>query len=162
MGDFLLSILGYNRDDILIYTRHVEGSRFKVGTPVSVSYPNPHRVPSIGYYRIYGKIYSTDAIRKLIDTQDSNIIDQDLVITPMHKHHRDKEMYEKVANGRSHRELAREYGWHHGAISLAVTRYRNWLTATTPTETTTPPLVPRLPTAEQRAKIDDMLANWGN
>jgi hypothetical protein len=80
----------------------------------------------------------------------------------MHKHHRDKEMYEKVANGRNPRDLAREYEWHHGAISLAVQRYKNWLTASVPTPTTTPPLVPKSQTPEGKAFVEDMLANWGD
>ena len=162
MGDFLLSVLGYNADEELIYIRHLPYSSFKVGDKVRISYPNPNRVPSVGYYRIYGAHYGVDMIRELIRTQDSNVVDRNMTSTPMLKHLRDKEMYEKVASGKTFKVVGNEYKWHQNAVRLAVDRHRNWIHATSPTPTTTPPLVPKSQTPEGRAFVEDMLANWGD
>jgi len=161
MGDLLLSILGFDADNVLIYTRHLPYSSFKVGDKVRISYPNPNRVPSVGYYRIYDEHYGIEAIRELILTQDSNVIDRNMVSTPMLKHLRDKEMYEKIASGQTFKEVGKEYKWHQNAVRLAIKRHANWLHADTPTTTVTPPLVPTPLTQEQRdAKVVDLLANW--
>jgi hypothetical protein len=164
MGDFLLSILGFNEDNNLCYTRHVSGSHFNEGDEVSISYPNPNRVPLVGYYRIYGQAYSTEVIRKLIDTQDANLIDRDLVISPMHKHHRDKEIFMAAAMGRNVRVLAKQYGWHHGAISLAVERYQAWQNASPDYavwDKHNPPVITITPEQEEKAKkIALLMSDW--
>ena len=119
-------------------------------------------MPLVGYYRIHGNMYAIEAIRKLIDTQDANIIDQDLTTSPMHKHHRDKEMYMAAAMGRNVRHIAKQYGWHHGAVSLAVERFRAWQDASPDyaiwDKSKAP--APEPVSAEHQQKIDKVLSVW--
>lgn len=140
MGEFLLSILGINAKDQIIYTRIIKHAKYKIGEPVSFYYP--HGIDQKGYYRIYNCAYDEDMLRELIATQDPNVVDMDL-FTRYQKERRDEDIYHAMAAGEDAKSIAYRLDWIVPAVNEAVNRH-----------------MARTRSEKQQSKIKQVLDNW--
>jgi hypothetical protein len=162
MGEFLLSILGFNEANELVYKRRVHRANFKVNQPVAIAYPNPKRKTTARYYRIYNRFYAVDVLHELVRSQDPNVIDQN-GYTPKHREYEDANMMADVSQGKSYEEIGEFYGWHPEAVKLALVRHKNRqyaLRQATPTLDDDERLPTPNLTEEQIAKRAELLAQW--
>jgi hypothetical protein len=168
MGEFLLSLLTFDHDGTVVFTKHLKGSRYKAGDAVPFVYPNQDRKTKRFYYRILEKFYEPNLIIELLKTQDPNLIDNDGFI-PYQRILRGKDMYNLTLNHHSFEEIAVQYGWNKHAVEYAISQYRKWqakederahLEAEDALIDDEPKLSPEQLTAEQIAKREALLAQW--
>ena len=181
MGEFLLSLLGFDHDGTVIYTRRLKGARKGVGDVVPFVYPNPNRKTKRMYYRILEKFYEPELIIELLKTQNPNVIDQDGKVE-YQRRLQGKDMYNLAATGHSFQQIAMQYGgWHVLAVDYAINRYKNWAKEQAKVEAESKPeprievadmstlayydpddqhIAPEQLTDEQIAKRDALLAQW--
>lgn len=120
MGEFLLSILGFNDAREIIYTRMTRNARYKLHERVGIYYPHgKHNKP---YLRIYGKAYDHETITLLLESQDPNVIDRDS-FSRYQKERRDEHIYNQLASGREAKHVAYEMGWVAAAVLEAAQRH---------------------------------------
>ncbi len=124
MGEFLLSILGINNENEIIYTRSTFHARYKINSCVARYYP--HGEKGKPYIRIYGKAFSEETLRELLITEDPNVIDMDM-FSRYQRERRDEDIFHLVSQGQEARHVARTYNWVTPAILEAVNRHKNRL-----------------------------------
>ena len=165
MGELLLSMLGFDHDGTVIYTRKLKGSHYKVGEAVPLMCPHPKREVKRNYYRILEKFYEPETIVELLKTRDPNVIDQDGFV-PYQRQLRDKDIYELSATGHSFQKIAVQYKWNKHAVIAAIKRHervmsqeqeQNDYVAALDEE---PIQFPEHLTADQIAKREALLAEW--
>lgn len=125
MGEFLLSILGFDADGTVIYTRRLKGGQYRVGDAVPFVYPNQHRETKRSYYRILEKFYAPEIIVELIKTQDASVVDQNGYVL-YQRRLTGKKMHELASTGHSFQQIGHEYGWHRHAVEHAIKLYKAW------------------------------------
>lgn len=167
MGEFLLSLLAFDHDGTVIFTKHLKGSHYKAGDPVPFVYPNQHRQTKRFYYRILEKFYEPETIITLLKTQDPNVIDQDGKV----KYQRilqGKEMKLMAEQNQTYAQIAAKFKWNKHAVAHAIKEYQKY-EAQEAEQAHTNALLdenadehipnPNL-TAEQLAKRAELLAQW--
>lgn len=127
MGEFLLSILGYNADGKIIFTRAVKYAKYKVGELVPIYYPHKSRSRGVGkckpYYRILKKAIDPELLHKLLDSGDPDAYDM-LGFVSYQRELQDAEIAKSIGEGTDMHDLARQMKWIPQAIEMAVNRNR--------------------------------------
>lgn len=121
MGEFLLSILGINAENEIIYTRSTFHARYKINSCVARYYP--HGEKGRPYIRIYGRAYSEETLRDLLTTEDPNVIDLDM-FSRYQRERRDEDIYTLVSQGQEAKHVAYQYKWVTPAILEACERHK--------------------------------------
>lgn len=122
MGEFLLTILGINPEtNDIIYTTLTPYAKYKIGQCVTRYYP--HGAQNKPYYRIYDKAYDEQTLRTLLESQNPDVIDQNM-FTRYQREMQDAEIYEQIAQGLEAKHVAREMGWVAPAVSMAAERHK--------------------------------------
>lgn len=106
-GATLLSILGIV-DNVLVYTGRLPDKLMKVGDPVAIAKGSNGK----SYYRIAGALYNPVHLKKAIDTQDAQWLDNaNNARAKVHKlKPRDLEIYEKLKAGGVYADIGAGYG----------------------------------------------------
>ncbi len=162
MGDFLLSLLGFDHEGVVIFTRVLKGSRYKVGDAVPFVYPNQERKTKRKYYRILEKFYEPDQIVELLHTRDPNVIDLNGFVN-FQRVLLGKEMLRLASTGHSFQQIATQYKWHRHAVDYAIKQYQKWQVlddARVMAEEQEGMTYIPADTPEMKAKIQKVLENW--
>lgn len=121
MGEFLLTILGINHDNQLIYTTLTPRAKYRIGQCVTRYYP--HGAHNKAYYRIYDKAYDEHTLRALLTTQDPNAVDQNM-FTRYQRERQDADIYEQLAQGKEAKHVAQDLKWVTPAVLMAADRHK--------------------------------------
>lgn len=128
MGELLLSMLGFDHDGTVIYTRKLKGSHYKVGEAVPLMCPHPKREVKRNYYRILEKLYDPETIVELLKTQDPNVIDQNGFVT-FQRRMAGKDMMNLLGQRHSFQQIGQRYGISKHAVELSIKLYNQYVSA---------------------------------
>jgi hypothetical protein len=165
MGELLLSMLGFDHDGTVIYTRKLKGSHYKVGEAVPLMCPHPKREVKRNYYRILEKLYDPETIVELLKTQDPNVIDQNGFVT-FQRRMAGKDMMNLLGQRHSFQQIGQRYGISKHAVELSIKLYNQYVAAEANKEAAEiaelthddePKLTPEAPSE----KIKRLMADWG-
>lgn len=122
MGEFLLSILGFDAEGEIVFARKIKNSRYTLGQRVPIFYP--HGANGMPYYRIYNKPFSIEVIKHLVVTGDPNMLMTERLV-PYQRELRDAEIWDKAMRGVSLKVIASQYkGWIVPAVMAALDRHK--------------------------------------